>query len=184
MGHIQDTPVSISMISNVCMICHMKLHIVHYNLNPKKIHNSYFAYLWTNRPQNDYSDQAGNTLWILVPFSLLTKRENPNISLLQNDIHSSPLLLPMYLLLHCKVCKQRTFMSLWHGKVNFVFTRSINLKSNFSWNSIAQKMNKILDKILWSYGRILSNISFFLGGDEVSRNNVFEIYWPLIYYFR
>ena len=37
MGHVQDTPVSTSMISNVCMICHMKVHILNYNLDPKKI---------------------------------------------------------------------------------------------------------------------------------------------------
>ena len=36
MGHVQDTPVSTSMISNVCMICHMKVHIVSYNLDEKK----------------------------------------------------------------------------------------------------------------------------------------------------
>ena len=40
MGHVQDTPVSTSMISNVCMICHMKVHIVSYNLDPKKISKS------------------------------------------------------------------------------------------------------------------------------------------------
>ena len=33
MGHVQDTPVSTSMISNVCMICHMKVHLVSYNLD-------------------------------------------------------------------------------------------------------------------------------------------------------
>ena len=36
MGHVQDIPVSTSMISNVCMICHIKVHIVSYNLDPKK----------------------------------------------------------------------------------------------------------------------------------------------------
>ena len=35
-GHVQDTPVSISMISNECMMCHMKVHIVSYNLDQKK----------------------------------------------------------------------------------------------------------------------------------------------------
>ena len=35
MGHVQDTPVSTSMISNECMICHMKVHIVSYNLDQK-----------------------------------------------------------------------------------------------------------------------------------------------------
>ena len=40
MGHVQDTPVSTSMISNVCMICHMKVHIVSYNLDQKKISKS------------------------------------------------------------------------------------------------------------------------------------------------
>ena len=33
MGHVQDTPVSSSIISNECMICHMKVHIVSYNLD-------------------------------------------------------------------------------------------------------------------------------------------------------
>ena len=33
MGHVQDTPVSTSMISNVFMICQMKVHIVSYNLD-------------------------------------------------------------------------------------------------------------------------------------------------------
>ena len=40
MGHVQDTPVSTSMISNVCMICHMKVHIVSYNLDPKNLSKS------------------------------------------------------------------------------------------------------------------------------------------------
>ena len=40
MGHVQDTPVSTSMISNVCMICHMKVHKVSYNLDQKKISKS------------------------------------------------------------------------------------------------------------------------------------------------
>ena len=33
-------------------------------------------------------------------------------------------------------------------QTNFSFLRSVNLKSNFVWNSMAQKMNKILDIIL------------------------------------
>ena len=40
MGHVQDTPVSTSMISNVCMICHIKAHIVSYNLDQKKFSKS------------------------------------------------------------------------------------------------------------------------------------------------
>lgn len=32
MGHVQDSPVSTNMISNECMIYHMKVHIVSYNL--------------------------------------------------------------------------------------------------------------------------------------------------------
>ena len=39
-GHVQDTPVSTSMISNECMIRHMKVHIVSYNFNQKKISKS------------------------------------------------------------------------------------------------------------------------------------------------
>ena len=40
MGHVQDSPVSTNMISNECMICHMKVHIVSYNLGPKKFSKS------------------------------------------------------------------------------------------------------------------------------------------------
>ena len=40
MGHVQDTPVSTSMISNVCMVCDMKVHIYSYNLDQKKFPKS------------------------------------------------------------------------------------------------------------------------------------------------
>ena len=40
MGHVQDTPVSTKMILNECMIYHMKVHIVSYNLDQKKISKS------------------------------------------------------------------------------------------------------------------------------------------------
>ena len=59
MGHVQDTPVSTNMISNECMIYHMKVHIVDYDLGPIfffKIQYLYFAYFWTNEPQNGYSE--------------------------------------------------------------------------------------------------------------------------------
>ena len=36
MGHVQDTPVSTKMILNECMIYHMKVHTVSYNLGQKK----------------------------------------------------------------------------------------------------------------------------------------------------
>ena len=39
-GHVQDTPVSTRMISNECMVCHMKVHIVSYNLDQTKISKS------------------------------------------------------------------------------------------------------------------------------------------------
>ena len=40
MGHVQDTPVSTKMILNECMIYHMKVHIVSYNLGQKKVSKS------------------------------------------------------------------------------------------------------------------------------------------------
>ena len=40
MGHVQDTPVSTKMILNECMIYHMKVHIVSYNLGQNKISKS------------------------------------------------------------------------------------------------------------------------------------------------
>ena len=40
MGHVQDTPVSTNMISNECEIYHMKVHIVSYDLGPKKFSKS------------------------------------------------------------------------------------------------------------------------------------------------
>ena len=51
-----------------------------------------------------------------------------------------------------------------------------------SWNSIAQKTNEILDKILLYEARaeiIWSNISLVFLGNWVSRKNAFEIYWLL-----
>ena len=40
MGHVQDSPESTNMILDVCMIYHMKVHIVSYNLGQKKISKS------------------------------------------------------------------------------------------------------------------------------------------------
>ena len=40
MGHVQNSPVSTNMILNEFMICHMKVHIVSYNLGPKKFPKS------------------------------------------------------------------------------------------------------------------------------------------------
>ena len=40
MGHVQDTPVSTKMILNECIIYHMKVHIVSYNLGQKKFSKS------------------------------------------------------------------------------------------------------------------------------------------------
>ena len=53
-------------------------------------------------------------------------------------------------------------------------------QKHFSWNSIAQKTNKILDKIL-PYMKLGQNfvksfVRFFGNGDL--RKNAFEIYWP------
>ena len=44
MGHVQDTPVSTKMILNECMIYHMKVHIVIYNLDQKKFQNPEFMF--------------------------------------------------------------------------------------------------------------------------------------------
>ena len=44
MGHVQDTPVSTKMILNECMIYHMKVHIVSYNLGQKIFQNPEFIY--------------------------------------------------------------------------------------------------------------------------------------------
>ena len=35
MGHVQDSPVATTMISNECMTYHMKVHIVSYDLGQK-----------------------------------------------------------------------------------------------------------------------------------------------------
>ena len=40
MGHVQDTPVSTNSISNECMIYHKTVHIVSYDLVPKKVSKS------------------------------------------------------------------------------------------------------------------------------------------------
>ena len=58
MGHVQDTPVSAKMILNECMIYHMKVHIVSYNLGQKKI---------TNGLKNGYSVKAAGFAQTYLP---------------------------------------------------------------------------------------------------------------------
>ena len=60
------------------------------------------------------------------------------------------------------IAHKHCFSAKKHSKEQFVGNQlhtKENLKSYFSWNSIAQKTTEILDKI-WSLGRILLNISF------------------------
>ena len=52
MGLVQDTPVSTKMISNECMIYHMKVHIFSYNLGPKKFSKSRI-HIFPNYGQTD-----------------------------------------------------------------------------------------------------------------------------------
>ncbi len=40
MGHVQDSPVSTKIILDECMTYHMKVHIVSYNLDQKRISKS------------------------------------------------------------------------------------------------------------------------------------------------
>ena len=40
MGHVQDSPVSTNMISNVCIIYHMKVHMVSYDFGQKEFSKS------------------------------------------------------------------------------------------------------------------------------------------------
>ena len=61
MGHVQDTPVSTSMISNVCMICHMKLHIVSYDLDQFFFSKSK-NYILPNYEQMDLKEYQGMRL--------------------------------------------------------------------------------------------------------------------------
>ena len=65
MGHVQDTPVSAKMILNECMIYHMKVNIVSYNLGPKK---------WgTNGLKNGYSGSGGAPHYYLPTLYDLTE---------------------------------------------------------------------------------------------------------------
>ena len=88
-----------------------------------------------------------------------------------------------------------------HFKYLKLYLKSVNLKSIFSWNSIAQKTNEMLDKFLLRLFPIISisqkikkNIRQILPyetgteffeyldrflGNGVSRKNAFEFYWPL-----
>ena len=51
-GHVQDTPVSTSMISNECMICHMKVRIVSYNLD-QHFFSKYKIHILSNYEQTN-----------------------------------------------------------------------------------------------------------------------------------
>ena len=50
MGHVQDPPVSTNMISIVCMIYHMKVHMFGYNLGPQKMSKSKIHILTISEP--------------------------------------------------------------------------------------------------------------------------------------
>ena len=50
MGHVQDPPVSTNMISIVCMIYHMKVHMFGYNLGPKNFSKSKIHILTISEP--------------------------------------------------------------------------------------------------------------------------------------
>ena len=52
MGLVQDTPVSTKMILNECMIYHMKVHIVSYNLG-QKIFSKSRIHILPNYEQTD-----------------------------------------------------------------------------------------------------------------------------------
>ena len=52
MGQIQDPPVSTNIISIVCMIYHMKVHMFGYNLGPKKIWKSKIHTLTISEPMS------------------------------------------------------------------------------------------------------------------------------------
>ena len=63
----------------------------------------------------------------------------------------------------------------YRWKIHDTFTGGVpDTKSNFSWNSVAQKTNEILDKIL-------SNISFILGAME-SQEKMLLRFTNLYYY--
>ena len=50
MGHVQDPPVSTNMISIVCMIHHLKVHMFGYNLGPPKMSKSKIHILTISEP--------------------------------------------------------------------------------------------------------------------------------------
>ena len=50
MDHVQDPPVSTNMISIVCMIYHMKVHMFCYNLGQDKISKSKIHILTISEP--------------------------------------------------------------------------------------------------------------------------------------
>ena len=57
MGHVQDTPVSTNSISNECKIYHKTVHIVRYDLGPKKMSKSkiHILPILNNGSENRYS---------------------------------------------------------------------------------------------------------------------------------
>ena len=63
MGHVQDSPVSTSMISNVFLIFHMKVHIVSYNLDPQKMSKSKIHTL----PNYEQMDLKTAIVHVVVP---------------------------------------------------------------------------------------------------------------------
>ena len=67
MGHVQDPPVSTNMISIVCMIYHMKVHMFGYNLGPKKFSKSKIHILTISEPISMKSAIVAGTLPLHPP---------------------------------------------------------------------------------------------------------------------
>ena len=92
MGHVQDTPVSTKMILNECMIYHMKVRIVSYNLGQKKVSKSRIHIL-PNYGQKDskmaivtyvfiYGKLA--VLWHILFLNIISQLNNRFLSLPRN----------------------------------------------------------------------------------------------------
>ena len=102
--------------------------------------NLFFQVLntWTMKQVPFFVLKQTSCLKINYPKSL------PKINCLKSDRQCWFILLLFFVYL-----KKKIYFLLWYSLLThaFFWERSVNFKSNFSWNSIAQKINIILDKI-------------------------------------
>ena len=149
------------------MIYHMKVHMVNYNFGQKnfKIQNSYFAYLWTNEPQNGYSAGGG---WLKIDDV--------------RHLQSAPCVVKLKVIfdLFCSFCFQDDLLIDWF--VKYFFPRCCPNLMTISAEISQNKVNFPVTFYLWNHD-FNSSTSFYHAQFHLFLKYILEVYHIIIVTF-